>query len=119
MILFQSWATAAAAGHRERNLQKPFGKNLSRFLLHGNVVEEVADALAVVGAADGLAKDLADVDDAQLGAALDLVAEGHGVGHDDAGQAAVVERLDGVAAEDAVGDDGDDWDTSEHKERYR
>lgn len=48
------------------------------------MVEEVADALAVVGAADGLAQDLADVDDAQLGAALNLVAEGHRVGDDDA-----------------------------------
>lgn len=61
-----------------------------------------------MGAADGLGEGGADVDDAQLLAAVDLVAEGHGVGDDDLAQAAVVEDVDGVAAQDAVRDDGDD-----------
>lgn len=40
------------------------------------MVEEVANALPIVGAPDGLGEGAGDVDDAQLGAALDLVAEG-------------------------------------------
>lgn len=61
-----------------------------------------------MSSADGFGEGGGDVDDAQLAAAVDLVAEGDGVGDDDLAEAAVVEDGDGVAAEDAVGDDGDD-----------
>lgn len=57
---------------------------------------------------DSLCQRGAHVYDAQLAAALHLVAEGDRVGDDDLAQAALVEDIDGVAAEDAVGDDGDD-----------
>jgi hypothetical protein len=51
---------------------------------------------------DGLGEGAADVDDLQLGAALDLVAEGHGVGDDELGEVALVDGVDGVTAEDGV-----------------
>lgn len=57
---------------------------------------------------DGLGERGAHVNDPQLLAAVDLVAEGHGVGDDDLAQAAVVEDIDGVAAQDAVRNDSDD-----------
>lgn len=66
------------------------------------------DTLSVVCSSDSLCDCGAHVDDAQLVAALHLVAEGDGVGDDDLAQAALVEDVDGVAAQDAVGDDGDD-----------
>jgi len=47
------------------------------------------------------------VDDAQLTAPIHLVAERHRVGDDDLAQATLVENVDGVAAEYAVRDDGD------------
>lgn len=64
--------------------------------------EEVGDGFAVVSPADGFGESAADVDDRDLGAAFRLVAEGHGVGDDDAGEGAVVDGVDGLAAEDAV-----------------
>ena len=73
---------------------------------HGTIIP---DALAVVGPPDGLGDGGAHVDDADLLAAVDLVAEGHGVGDDDLGEHAVVEDVDGVAAQDAVRHDGDDF----------
>lgn len=51
---------------------------------------------------NGFGKSAADIDDLELGAALGLVAEGDGVGNDDAGQAAPVDGFDGVSAENAV-----------------
>lgn len=50
-----------------------------------------------------------DVNLLQLGAQLALLGEGDRVGGDDAAEGvAVVERLEGVAGEDAVRDEGDD-----------
>ena len=70
--------------------------------LHGDVVEEVANALPVVGAADGLGEGARDVDDAQLGAAVDLVAEGRRVGDDEAAEDRAVDGVDGVTRENAA-----------------
>lgn len=71
--------------------------------LHGHVVEEVADALAVVRPPDGLGEGARDVDDAQLGAPVDLVAEGGGVGHHEAAKDGAVDGVDGLAGEDTTG----------------
>ena len=65
-------------------------------------MEEVANALPVVGAPDGLGEGARDVDDAQLGAALDLVAEGSRVGDHEAAEDRAVDGVDGIAREDAT-----------------
>ena len=74
----------------------------------GTEVRNLPDTLAVVRPPDGFGNGGAHVDDPDLLAAVDLVAEGHGVGDDDLGEDAVVEDVDGVAAQDAVRHDGDD-----------
>ena len=51
---------------------------------------------------DGLRKGAANIDDLHLRAALELVAQWHGVRHDQLRQAAVVYRIDGVAAQNTV-----------------
>lgn len=70
--------------------------------------KQVRNTLSVVRPPDGLGQRPADVDDLELGAPLQLVAQGHRVGDDDLGQHALVDVVDGRAAEDAVGHDGDD-----------
>lgn len=74
--------------------------------------KEVANALSVMCSPDGLCQRRADVNDAEFRAAIRLIAKGHSVGDDDVGQTALVERLDGVSGEDAVGDDGNDFSGS-------
>lgn len=75
-------------------------------LINGRMLEQKADTLAVVRAPARLGQRGRDVD------GLDAVAQGllglvrHRVGHDNVLELAVVQRLDGIAAEDAVGDDG-------------
>ena len=60
------------------------------------------DALAVVRPPDGLGDSRAQVNDFELGAALELVTKGYGICDDDLGEAALVKDVDGVAAEDAI-----------------
>lgn len=74
----------------------------SRTNLDGHVSEEIADTLAIVCPANGLGNGAADVDDLDLGAALLLVTERDGVGDDDLGQAALVDSVDGTAAQNTV-----------------
>jgi hypothetical protein len=73
------------------------------------VREQEAHTLTVVRPSYGLGQRGADIDDAQaVGQQLLLLAEGHGVGDNQSLQLAALDDVDGVAAQDAVGDDGDD-----------
>lgn len=60
--------------------------------------EDVPDTLSVVSSSDSFGYRRAHVDDPELLAPLDLVAEGHGIRDDDLAQTAVVEGGDSVAA---------------------
>jgi hypothetical protein len=73
------------------------------------VGEEEADTLAVVGAADGLGNGGRNVNDGELRTVLLLVAEGDRVGDDELGEVRIVDRLDGVATQDTVGNNCHDF----------
>lgn len=81
--------------------------------------EQETDTLAVVRPADGLGEGRGDINDFQLLALLLLLAQGDGVCDDDPREDAVVEDVDGVAAEDAVGDNGHDLGGSIFREDLR
>lgn len=70
------------------------------------MAEEKRDTLAVMSPPAGLGECGADVDRLELVALVLLAAMGHRVGDDDSAQTATVERLDSVAAKNAVRDDG-------------
>lgn len=70
--------------------------------------KQVTDTLAVVRPPDRLGQRPADVDDLELGAPVQLVTEGHRVGHDDLRQHALVDVVDGGPAEDSVRHYGND-----------
>lgn len=70
--------------------------------------EEETDTLAIVRSADGLGEGGRNVNNSQLLALLLLFAQRHRVGDDDPREDAVVENVDGVTAENAVGDNGHD-----------
>ena len=70
--------------------------------LKRDMVKEEADALPVVGAADGLGERGRHVNDGQLGTPFLLVAERDRVGDDQLGEDRVVDGLDGVSAQDSV-----------------
>jgi len=70
--------------------------------------KQVTDTLTVVRPPDRLGQGPADVDNLELGAPVELVAEGDRVGDDDLGQHALVDVVDGGPAEDAVRHYGDD-----------
>lgn len=59
-----------------------------------DVSEQVADALAIMRATDGLGNGAADVDDPKLRTAFELVAQRHRVGYYHLRQAALVDRVD-------------------------
>jgi hypothetical protein len=82
-------------------------------LIGRSVGEEETDTLSVVGSSDGLSEGGADVDDSELLAGLELVLavlarQRYGVSDDDVLEHAVVDVLNGLAAENAVRDDGYD-----------
>lgn len=72
------------------------------------VLEQHADGLSVVDAADALGEDGRDVEDVELGAQALVLLLGDRVGDDDAVDGRGVDAGDGVAREDAVGDEGVD-----------
>lgn len=87
------------------------------FSLSDSVVEQVAHALAVVGTTDSLGQDGSHVDELEPTAFLavldaqgfDLVlGDGDGVCDDEPRQRRSPQDLDGLAGQDAVGDQGDD-----------
>jgi hypothetical protein len=74
------------------------------------VVEEHADGFAVVDTTDGLAKDGRDVQDVELGSQERLVLVlGHRVGHNQLVDGRRLDAVDGIAAEDAVGEERIDF----------
>ena len=76
------------------------------------VLEEYADGLAVVDAADGLSKDGGNVENIKfrtLSAVLEL---GNRVGDEDLVDGGSVDLGDGISAEDAVGEKGIDFESS-------
>lgn len=87
--------------------------------LDGRVVEQETDTLTVVRSTNGLCNGRRDVDDLELLTLLLLLVQGHGIRDHDPGQDAVVEDVDGVTAEDAVGDDSDDFFGSVVREDLR
>lgn len=68
--------------------------------------KQVADTLAVVRPPDGLGKRPAHVNDLELGAPLQLVAQRHRVGDDHLGQHALIDVVNGRPAQDPVRHDG-------------
>lgn len=71
--------------------------------------EQETNTLAIMRPSNGLSKRRTNIHNPQLITPTLLVLERHGIRDDDAAQLALVEDLDGVAGEDAVGDDGDDF----------
>lgn len=66
--------------------------------------EQIADALSIVRPSDRLCNRRTDVDHPDLRAPLQLVTKRYRVGHNDPGQAALVECFDSIARQDAVRD---------------
>jgi hypothetical protein len=69
------------------------------------VVEEDANALAVVHAADSLSEHVADLEDLQLGASRLVFGLIYRVRHNHLVKGASVDTIDSVSAQDAVGDE--------------
>lgn len=63
---------------------------------------DIPDTLAKVRSPNGFRERSADVDHTQLGAALKLVANGHGVGDHELRQTRLVDDLDGIPAQDSI-----------------
>lgn len=81
------------------------------------MAEQKRNALAIMRAPARFGQRGADVNRLELVALLFLAAVGHRVRDDDSSQPATVESLDGVAAENAVGDDGHDFPRAVFHER--
>lgn len=73
-----------------------------------SVLEEDADGLAVVDAANGFGEDGGDVDDVEFGTHAAVLVLGHGVGDEQLVDGGGIDATDGIAAEDAVADEGVD-----------
>ena len=69
------------------------------------VLEEHTDALTVVNTANGLGEDIANLEDLQLGAFLEVLFLGHGVGGDDLVNRTGVDTLHSISRENTVGDE--------------
>ena len=68
-------------------------------------MEEHTDALTVVNTANGLGEDIANLEDLQLGAFLEVLFLGHGVGGDDLVNRTGVDTLHSISREYTVGDE--------------
>lgn len=69
------------------------------------ILEEHTDALTVVNTANGLGEDVANLQDLQLGALLEVLFLGHGVGCDDLVNRTGVDTLHSISREHTVGDE--------------
>lgn len=69
------------------------------------ILEEHTDALTVVNTANGLGEDVANLQDLQLGALLEVLILGHGVGCDDLVNRTGVDTLHSISREHTVGDE--------------
>lgn len=85
-----------------------YSVTLLKDLPHRGMTEQERDALAVMGPPARLGQRGADINRLELVALFLLAAVGHRVRDHDPTELAAVERLDGVATEDAVRDDGHD-----------
>ena len=70
--------------------------------------EQERHTLPIMRASDGLSQRRADIDRLQLRALILLALHGHRIRSHDSSQLALVDGLNGVAGQDAVGDQGND-----------
>ena len=88
---------------KDEQIYRPPSQEPSRTSLI--VLEEHTDALTVMNTADGLGEDVANLQDLQLGALLEVLFLGYGVGGDDFVNRTGVDTLHSISGEHAVGDE--------------